>query len=145
MSEETETKIGESIGLQQTYKPYSVTAKEWLQKWDNKQSVWSLEMGGLGPGYEQCIQILVAEILRDYIDVDIPANLDSFGEGAIKRCAKGVGGFSGAQVGAAQWLAMKYLKIGPEALFKVSKEKAEDRMIQVSKDWPRSPNPAGAA
>jgi len=40
---------------------------------------------------------------------------------------------------------MKYLKIGPEALFKVSKEKAEDRMIQVSKDWPRSPNPAGAA
>lgn len=60
-----------------------------------------------------------------------------------KKSDKGVGGFSGAQVGAAQWLALRYLKIGPEALFKVSKEKAEDRMIQVSRDWPKSPNPAG--
>lgn len=32
MSEETEVKIGEDVGPQETYKPYPVTAREWLQK-----------------------------------------------------------------------------------------------------------------
>ncbi len=41
------------------------TAKEALALWDDGQIVWTIEMGGLGPGYEQCIQITVFEIVRD--------------------------------------------------------------------------------
>lgn len=43
---------------------YGANAREWLKRWDNGQSVWSISMGGFGPGYEQCIQIMAAEIIR---------------------------------------------------------------------------------
>src|SRR3990172_3354015 len=43
---------------------YGADAADWLKRWDEGRGVWSIEMGGLGPGYEQCIHITCAEILR---------------------------------------------------------------------------------
>src|SRR5581483_2130454 len=36
---------------------YGTNAADWLARWDAGRAVWSIEMGGLGPGYEQCIHI----------------------------------------------------------------------------------------
>ena len=49
---------------QEADKFYGKDAVEWLRRWDAGEGVWSIEMGGIGPGYEQCIQITAAEILR---------------------------------------------------------------------------------
>lgn len=45
-----------------TYK--EMTAQQALDRWDSGSYVWTIEMGGLGPSYEQCIQIGVFEFLR---------------------------------------------------------------------------------
>lgn len=47
---------------------YPKSVKEWLEKWDSGESVWSVEMGGLGPEYEQCIHITAAELMRSLVD-----------------------------------------------------------------------------
>lgn len=36
--------------------------------WDANNEVYSIEMGGLGPIYEHCIQVTAAEMLRWFID-----------------------------------------------------------------------------
>lgn len=50
---------------------YGHNAAEWLKRWDANETVWSVEMGGLGPGYEQAIQITTAEILRYMIEQNL--------------------------------------------------------------------------
>lgn len=40
---------------------------EALSKWDAGDPVWSVEMGGIGPGYEQAIQLMAFEILRSLL------------------------------------------------------------------------------
>lgn len=35
-----------------------------LAAWDRGDLVWTCDMGGMGPGYEQCIQIMAFEMLR---------------------------------------------------------------------------------
>ena len=47
------------------------TASEALARWDAGGSVFTLEMGGLGPGYEQVIHIVVFELIRAFKDVRI--------------------------------------------------------------------------
>lgn len=34
---------------------YGKDAQEWLSRWDEGRSVWSISMGGFGPGYEQAL------------------------------------------------------------------------------------------
>lgn len=110
-------------------------AKEQLRRWDEGRSIWSIEMGGLGPGYEQAIQVLAIEIVRDNIDKPLPDDDDrEWGNATASRCDKACGGFSGAQVGAARQLAYKWLTIGPAAIHDIPELK--DRHIQVSKSWP---------
>ena len=111
------------------------TAAEQLQQWDAGMSVWSIELGGLGPGYEQCIQLLAIELVRDNIEKPLPSeeNWQEWGDETIHRLAEN--GFSGAQVGAAKQLAYHWLKEGPaEVLTQVD----DDRHIQISKNWPRA-------
>ena len=43
---------------------HTETNESALAAWDRGDSVWSCELGGLGPGYEQCIQIMGFEMLR---------------------------------------------------------------------------------
>src|SRR5689334_19222025 len=121
------------------------TAKEALEAWDRGDSLWSVEMGGLGPGYEQAIHVLVFEIIRDY--VDRPDAIPNEGQAArewaddtVHRVNDWPGcGFSGAQVGAAKHLAWKFLVKGHRATLDTMRAHDQDRLTQVSKTWPHEP------
>lgn len=124
---------------------YGADIADWLKRWDEGRSVWSIEMGGLGPGYEQCIQITTAEIVRRMIaqkyDGQKWANKDdwkrdreeiekwSFDNERIKAL-----GLSGAQWGAALNLAAHLYQDGPRKV--LTDKRVEDRKIQVSRNFP---------
>jgi hypothetical protein len=120
-------------------------AREQLRIWDDGGSIWSIEMGGLGPGYEQAIQVLAIEIVRDWIDKPLPEEPGrEWGYATCERIDEKLpngkyscGGFSGAQVGAARQLAYSWLSIGPAATMAKLTKDQEDRKIQVSNFWPR--------
>jgi len=115
-----------------------ITAKELLAIWDAGESIFTVEMGGLGPGYEQCIHILVMEIIRDEADNQVPdKEWGSWGEKAISRVDRQLH-LSGAQVGAARYLASQLIAKGPALLYHELKMVEQDsRLIQVSKDFPQ--------
>ena len=122
------------------------TAREALARWDAGESVFTAEMGGMGPGYEQVIHIMAFEIIRELLTrepIDWSrateehrrewrAFTDSV-EAAVLPKVAGLGS-SGAQWGAAQNLAFRTVRIGwAKAL-----DEIPDRLIQVSRDWPRA-------
>lgn len=125
---------------------YAETAAEQLRRWDAGETIWTVEMGGLGPGYEQAIQILAIEIVRDHLDQPLPneSTWQTWGDATVARIdqpdANGhhsCGGFSGGQVGAAKHLALGWLRDGPE----IYRAKfPQDRHIQCSNFWPRVAN-----
>lgn len=102
-----------------------MTVKQWLAEWDAGRSVWSVEMGGLGPGYEQAIQVLTVELVRDGMK-----NPDAVASRLNATC-----GFSGAQVGVAKNLAANLLNRGPEWCQATT---PADRHILINKCWPRA-------
>lgn len=129
-----------------------------IQRWDSGDSLWSVEMGGLGPGYEQAIQILIVELVRDSIDGGFPdvekleaedkaAGIDlhdysksatqkawsAWGGATIHRIDDECLGFSGAQVGVAKSVAYKILRDGWS---KAMASAPEDRKIQIQKQSP---------
>lgn len=124
---------------------YGADAAEWLRRWDAGQTVWTIEMGGLGPGYEQCIHITCAEVLRHMLakrydhakwsDKDVwkrdreDIERMSFANETIKQL-----GLSGAQWGAALNVATHLYMHGPRAL--MADERVKDRHIQVSRVFP---------
>jgi hypothetical protein len=126
---------------------FGATAADWLAKWDSGAAVWSVEMGGMGPGYEQCIQITAAQILRHMLDAKYDAS--QWGDGgrwpddrkAIETFGfaddtiKGLG-LSGAQWGAACSLAACIYKRGP--IDALSDPAVKERLIMVSKSFPGS-------
>lgn len=125
---------------------YPDTAQEALRRWDDGQGVFTIEMGGLGPGYEQAIQLLVFELLRDNLDKPLPTKDEdwrSWGDATVHRINGSCGGFSGAQVGAAKNLAFHYLKDGYEATIRQF-DNEKDRTIQVSNFWPHVEKSEGA-
>lgn len=128
---------------------YGADATEWLKRWDAGRTVWTIEMGGLGPGYEQCIHITCAEILREMLTggYDTSKWVVAYDGGAQwrKDCDvidKKVTalpvikelGLSGAQWGAAMGLAGHLCRHGPRKL--MNDPEVKDRHIQVSKSFP---------
>ena len=118
---------------------YGASCQEWLDRWDVGRSVWSVEMGGFGPAYEQCLQILAVELLRELVKGNVPP--DELGEktdaqldAVVNRLDKTYG-FSGAQVGAARNLAFALYHHGPVAA--LTMDKIKDRLIQVSSYFPQ--------
>ena len=121
------------------------TAKDWLAKWDSKEPVWSIEMGGIGPGYEQAIQVTTAEIIRFLVtdEIRLPDPHDgeakaSEWEALDSLISKSVlprieGGLSGAQWGAAMNLAIILYRRGTAAL---DDDEVKDRRILVSNSFP---------
>lgn len=126
---------------------YGADCAELLKRWDEGSIVHTIEMGGMGPGYEQAIQITVFEMLRymlanpiDWDEIEAGEtywkqyreDMDKvlFAEGApVKKL-----GLSGAQYGAAVGLASKFEKDGPAG---VNTDKAvEDRRIMASNSFP---------
>lgn len=129
---------------------YGADIKEWLARWDAGRNVWSVEMGGLGPGYEQAIQITVAEIVRHMVNAEYDASTWPSGSGKqstwrtdrekieeamfANPTVSGLG-LSGAQFGAAISLASSLYMQGPIAI--MTNPELKGRHIQVSKDFPR--------
>lgn len=126
---------------------YGITAEDVLSRWDSGLTIWSIECGGLGPGYEQGLQVLAVEIVREAIQRRAPrdAKLDEakmleLADAAVKRLGR-LYGYSGAQVGMARWLAGKWLRVGPAALVREAKDRGQaERMIQVDRYWCRAPD-----
>jgi hypothetical protein len=126
---------------------YGADAAEWLQRWDAGRGVWSIEMGGLGPGYEQCIQITAAEILRHMItkqydvakwdDKDqLVRDRDEIEAMGHKNTTIKQLGLSGAQWGAAFNLAGMFYRNGPAGV--MQDERVADRKIQVQRTFPQA-------
>ena len=130
---------------------YCETAREALEAWDRGDSVFTLEMGGLGPGYEQCIHVAAFEVVRDMLNEPVPPEGDKEAwkawslkaDVALHRADKFPGmGMSGAQAGAAKSLALQFLRHGPRAFLEWLKTTAPDRVadiMQVPREMPRPP------
>lgn len=117
---------------------YGRDATEWLSRWDAGRGVWSITMGGFGPGYEQCIQITASEILRwllkhtpDLSAYDTWKRVDA--EVMSSHPVSGLG-LSGAQWGAARNLASQLYRNGPRGL--MTDDRGKERHIQVSRNFP---------
>jgi len=128
---------------------FGADAADWLKRWDEGRTVWSIEMGGLGPGYEQAIQVTIAELLRVMLDkgYDIAGWKDPDSDAytwkqdreEIDKTAMATPvlsnlGLSGAQFGAAMNVATMLYMHGPRHI--MNDDRVKDRHIQVSKDWP---------
>lgn len=122
------------------------TAAEALALWDADEIVWTVEMGGLGPGYEQVIHIMAFEIIRELLkhepiawtkaDDEHRAEWRAFRdviEAGVNPRIMGLGS-TGAQFGAAQNIAYRTVRVGWR---KALDELPGDRLIQVSRAWPR--------
>ena len=116
--------------------PESVT--DALRIWDDGLSLFSVEMGGMGPGYEMAIQGLAFELMRAWKNHEWTDDkkqlefLNALGDPIISKCDKKPwGGFSGAQVGAAKSLAAIVCKRGYRKALR--DEEIKDRLIQVCK------------
>jgi hypothetical protein len=129
---------------------YGEDATEWLRRWDAGESVWSVAMGGLGPGYEQAIQITAAEILRDLLngwlcgyrpdkwntdkdqwDIDRDCiEKHVCGKDPVKKL-----GLSGAQWGAAMNLAISLYRRTPIVV--LTDPAVKGREIRVSRTFPQ--------
>lgn len=124
---------------------YGADAADWLARWDAGKGIWSIEMGGLGPGYEQCIQITAAEVLRYLIDNKVDCASQYEGD-AWKALSSAIDkslwanpkindlGLSGAQAGAAKSLGTMLYKLGPRGM--MNDERVKDRHIQVQRTFP---------
>jgi hypothetical protein len=125
-----------------------MTNEEALAKWDAGEPVWTCEMGGMGPGYEQCIQIMAFEMLRamvatppkDWDELSGDAGRDAWrvyrdqveATPEVKAVIEKLGP-SGAQFGAAMSLASRFAMRGYE---QAKETIPEDRKILVSKNFP---------
>lgn len=127
---------------------YGKDGAEWVSRWDAGDLIWTVEMGGMGPGYEQAIQVTAVEMVRWFVkdgtdaaefadEKKYPAlrdrmDADLFAEhGPLKGM-----GLSGAQVGAARNLACHIYRDGPDKA--LAHDEVKDRKIMVSKAWPRA-------
>lgn len=117
--------------------------KEAAKKWDRDGSVWSASLGGIGPGYEQAIQILLWEILLRWDETRNPMEkkrneyTDEYNKHVdtiVHELNDSVLGFSGAQVSAAKGTAFQFIKFGYQHM--MAKLPCE-REILVSKDFPK--------
>lgn len=123
---------------------------ELLRRWDAGESVWSIELGGLGPGYEQAIQVAAVEMARDGQSFkptgDKTADSkawDAICTESLRKHDEQLGGITGAMYGAASWLAYQWCHNGgPADLMRLAEEKAKadgkDRRIQISRNFPRA-------
>lgn len=115
----------------------AIDAAEQLRRWDAGETIWTIEMGGMGPGYEQAIQVCAIEIVRDNLGKALPVDgsdeIRVFGDSTLSRIDNVLGGLTGAMFGAARQLAYKWIQIGPA---KVLEHVPVDRRIQCSNAFP---------
>jgi hypothetical protein len=108
------------------------TPAELVAAWDAGDIVHTVELGGLGPGYEQTIHILVFELLHSAGPLPEDGKFGTWGDDVVERLDK-EHGFSGAQVGAAKSFAAAIIKHGMK---RVREMAGKDRSILVSRRFP---------
>ena len=125
---------------------YGKDAAEWVARWDAGKSIFSISMGGLGPGYEQCIQIVAVECVRAMLAIgetwwdatkeENDAQWKSIRERVDKVVSPIISplGLSGAQWGAGMSLAAHIYRKGPKVV--MNEDAVKDRHIQVSREMP---------
>lgn len=120
---------------------FTDTNEQVIEKWKNDDGVWSAELGGIGPAYEQCIQIILFEIFstwpKDQPVIDgeeYTKEYETFTDEVVSRLEKEKKyGFSGAQVGSAKSTAAQFIKYGYAHMMN---KLDEDRHIMVSRYFP---------
>lgn len=119
---------------------YGKDARDLLARWDEGRNIFTISMGGLGPGYEQAIRCICMEIIRDKIDKPFPTTNDelkTWGDDTLSRLDDNLRGCTGAMWSAARSLAYNFLKLNPVGAIEVyEKAGKSDRIIQASKNWP---------
>lgn len=121
------------------------TVEALLSKWDAGEPIWTVELGGLGPGYEQAIQVAAIEMARANHAIVLPEDMEQRGDAWDRLCSETLrkhdeelGGLSGAMFGAAKWLAYQWSHNGgPDKLVERAKEQGRDT-IMVSKSFPQA-------
>jgi hypothetical protein len=123
----------------------NMTNEQVIAAWDNGDPVWTCEMGGMSPGYEQAIQLMGFEMLKamianpiDWPDVSGPENREKLqkyyamieSDVAVEAIVEKVGS-SGAQHSAAMNIASVFARKGYAAGMETV---PEDRRILVSKN-----------
>lgn len=105
------------------------TPAELVAAWDAGLLVPTIEMGGLGPGYEQALQIAFLELLR--------LGKEGFAQAAARDRVLGDAklALSGAQASAATHLARTVLTLGSMRATR-GQLNERGRWIMVSKAWP---------
>lgn len=117
------------------------TCEEALAAWDAGESVFTVEMGGIGPSYEQQIHIVAFELVRLLLAVELPLDdpqrMAQLEEYLLKEAGiwnKNLSlGLSGAQAASAVHIALMTKRHGWRAA--VRKAPAEDRIL-VCKVFP---------
>lgn len=111
-----------------------------LAKWDEGKSVWSIEMGGIGPGYEQAIQIGIFELSKLLMKAVPPPDDSKVDDwltqtlyATIKASEPALDGLSGAQAHAIMSVAYQFWKHGYEETLNSVED---DRRILVSRSAP---------
>lgn len=132
---------------------YGKTIEDLIERWDAGETIWTVEMGGMGPGYEQAIQATAIEVMRDLARVKPPFEvfdveddnderriaLKNLIDKAVRRADERFG-LSGAQAGAAMNIACVLYKQGVVKAFEMVEQ---DRLIQVNRDFPAHPKTGG--
>jgi hypothetical protein len=111
-----------------------------LLSWDKGRSIPTISMGGLGPGYEQCIHLMAFEMLRILMEEKPPRHPQEDYLEAVKffkhrlDAVDVATGCTGAQWSAAQNVAARFYRYGyTEAHSTIP----EERRIYVSQTWPK--------
>lgn len=114
---------------------------EAVRKWRSGEIVSTIELGGISPGYEQSIQILLFEICARWEGPQLtweeqtkiyPANYTAHVDAVVKLLDPKLG-FSGAQVGAAKATAFQFLCFGFDHMMA---QVPSDRRIQTQRHFP---------
>lgn len=114
------------------------TVDDALAAWDANEVVPTVTIGGLGPGYEQCCQILMFEVLRairDFADTNEVAVIE-----AANRVARRLNDdlqFSGAQVAASIQAARVFRNLGWKGALERAGERRTIFVQRVFPQWPR--------
>lgn len=122
-----------------------ITTEEALARWRDGATVWSISMGGLGPGYEQVIQIIAFTALeaatKMQIDWKRGDNDEKYAQKIVAeieadpKVARALAelGPSGVQAGAALIIALAIARDGYAQALKMTDP---DRHIQVNRTFP---------
>jgi hypothetical protein len=116
-----------------------------LTAWDNDIPITSIEMGGIGPSYEQAIQVGVMELMRaigpPLERKEVLEDIDGYLHKRLQEVSKSFTlGLSGAQAGAIKHLAHGFVTKGYRSTIE---SYPSERRIIISQWWPTTRRSSG--